>query len=104
MTGQMDRRELIKTSTVIGAMTFGPSLTAFSKPELLTKKIPKTGEPLPAIGMGTWISFNVGGSKKLKDFYSYLENSCHSYSNYSPSKKSYQHKVSYIHCQFLVKD
>ncbi|MBK1632188.1 aldo/keto reductase [Thiohalocapsa halophila] len=26
----------------------------------LTKPIPASGEPLPAIGMGTWITFNVG--------------------------------------------
>jgi diketogulonate reductase-like aldo/keto reductase len=26
----------------------------------LTKRIPSSGEPLPVIGMGTWITFNVG--------------------------------------------
>ena len=32
---------------------------AVDKP-LLTKPIPKTGEHVPAIGMGSWITFNVG--------------------------------------------
>jgi hypothetical protein len=26
----------------------------------LTKPIPGSGEPLPVIGMGTWVTFNVG--------------------------------------------
>ena len=33
----------------------------------LLKQIPSTGEIIPSIGMGTWISFNVGGSKRLRN-------------------------------------
>jgi diketogulonate reductase-like aldo/keto reductase len=33
----------------------------------LTKPIPKTGEALPVIGLGTWISFNVGRDTALLD-------------------------------------
>ncbi len=40
--------------------------TLKSKPTLLMKPIPSTGELIPAIGMGTWISFNVGKNKKLR--------------------------------------
>src|SRR5215217_8986720 len=32
-----------------------------------TKPIPSTGEPLPVVGLGTWITFNVGNDPKLKD-------------------------------------
>jgi diketogulonate reductase-like aldo/keto reductase len=32
-----------------------------------TKPIPSTGEPLPVIGLGTWITFNVGRDQKLLD-------------------------------------
>ena len=32
----------------------------------ITKKIPSSGELIPVIGMGTWITFNVGGSQKLR--------------------------------------
>jgi diketogulonate reductase-like aldo/keto reductase len=27
---------------------------------LITRAVPATGEPMPAVGMGTWITFNVG--------------------------------------------
>src|SRR5262245_6500238 len=32
-----------------------------------TKPVPSTGEPLPMIGLGTWITFNVGRDQKLLD-------------------------------------
>jgi len=31
-----------------------------------TKPIPKTGEPIPVIGMGTWITFNIGNVEHLR--------------------------------------
>lgn len=31
----------------------------------ITRPIPSSGEPLPAIGMGTWRTFNVGGDQRL---------------------------------------
>jgi diketogulonate reductase-like aldo/keto reductase len=31
-----------------------------------TKPIPSTGEPLPAIGMGSWITFDVGDDKEAR--------------------------------------
>ena len=33
----------------------------------ITRAIPATGERLPVIGMGTWITFNVGSSGRLRD-------------------------------------
>lgn len=39
---------------------------AAAAPAPLTKPIPATGEPLPVIGMGTWITFNVGGDPDLR--------------------------------------
>ena len=36
------------------------SAYAQSLPPTLTKAIPKTGERLPAVGLGSWITFNVG--------------------------------------------
>ena len=41
--------------------------SVFAKPnELLTKPIPSTGERLPVVGMGTWITFNVPADPKLR--------------------------------------
>lgn len=34
---------------------------------ILTRAIPSTGENIPVLGMGTWITFNVGGSTRLRD-------------------------------------
>ncbi|MEE8392873.1 MAG: aldo/keto reductase, partial [Rhodospirillales bacterium] len=34
---------------------------------LLTKAIPATGEQIPVIGMGSWLTFNVGSAKFLRD-------------------------------------
>ena len=34
---------------------------------LLQRAIPASGEPMPVIGMGSWITFNVGDDKGLRD-------------------------------------
>src|SRR5262245_52813758 len=34
---------------------------------VLTKPIPSSGEQLPAVGLGSWITFNVGDDAELKD-------------------------------------
>src|SRR5512145_1392650 len=33
----------------------------------LTRPIPSSGETLPAVGLGTWITFNVGNDRALRD-------------------------------------
>lgn len=38
-----------------------------AQPAVLTKPIPKSGARIPAVGMGTWITFNVGDDRKLRD-------------------------------------
>jgi diketogulonate reductase-like aldo/keto reductase len=40
--------------------------TASRKRNVITKSIPASGAQLPAIGMGTWITFNVGPSEHLR--------------------------------------
>jgi aryl-alcohol dehydrogenase-like predicted oxidoreductase len=34
-----------------------------------TRRIPSTGEIIPIVGLGTWITFNVGDDPALKDEY-----------------------------------
>ncbi|MEQ8355144.1 MAG: aldo/keto reductase [Kiloniellaceae bacterium] len=33
----------------------------------ISRIVPATGEALPVIGMGSWITFNVGGARRLRD-------------------------------------
>src|SRR5262245_22009071 len=33
---------------------------------ILKKASPSTGEQIPTVGLGTWITFNVGGDEKLR--------------------------------------
>lgn len=33
----------------------------------MTRPIPSTGEAVPAVGLGTWITFNVGDDEELRD-------------------------------------
>ena len=48
-----------------GALVFGgPAAMADS---LIKKPIPKTGELLPAIGLGTWQTFDVGAAKAARE-------------------------------------
>ncbi len=35
-------------------------------PKPLSKRIPATGEPVPAVGLGSWITFNVGDDPVLR--------------------------------------
>ena len=52
------------------AAAAGPLLSGLSlaaPAARLTRTVPSTGQTIPAVGMGTWITFNVGASRKLRD-------------------------------------
>jgi diketogulonate reductase-like aldo/keto reductase len=51
----MQRRELIAAA---GACLAGAARAQAPQP-LLTRQIPKTGEAIPAVGLGTWLTFDV---------------------------------------------
>lgn len=56
----MNRRHFLALGgAVLGALGSGLS-HATATPALLRKPIPSTGERIPAIGMGTWVTFNIG--------------------------------------------
>ena len=66
--GKLDRR------TLLGALAAGVAAAALRPFEALadtaaplTKPIPSTGEQLPLLGLGTWITFNVGDDAELRD-------------------------------------
>jgi len=50
----------------LGVPFAGSQAAAASPATVLTRSIPSSGEQIPAIGMGTWITFNVGNSTALR--------------------------------------
>jgi diketogulonate reductase-like aldo/keto reductase len=65
MPPRVDRRTLL--GLMAAAATLRPAHGAVLQEPALTKPIPSTGEPLPVIGLGTWITFNVGDDRVLRD-------------------------------------
>src|SRR6476660_2050110 len=63
----LTRRAFVGSMTGFGATTalpaFGQGPTSGA---ILKKAIPSTGEQIPAIGLGTWITFNVGNDERLR--------------------------------------
>ncbi len=66
-----NRRNILKSlaaATIAGGATgfsFKPSNAAGSSPIL--RRIPSSGETIPAVGLGSWITFNVGNDPALLD-------------------------------------
>jgi diketogulonate reductase-like aldo/keto reductase len=67
-------RSTLDRRTLIGALAAGAAAAALRPLEALartaaplTKPIPSTGEQLPLVGLGTWITFNVGDDPELRD-------------------------------------
>ncbi|MBK1696315.1 aldo/keto reductase [Rhodovibrio salinarum] len=62
------RRQFLATTAAAAlAPTFGPELARAASQGIHTRAIPSSGERIPAVGMGTWITFNVGGSTQLRE-------------------------------------
>jgi aryl-alcohol dehydrogenase-like predicted oxidoreductase len=57
------RREVLAAG-LGGAMLLGAAPPQEVKRTMLTRPIPRTGEQLPVIGLGTWQTFNVGADPK----------------------------------------
>lgn len=64
----LTRRSLLTSAAAAAALPFLPlpSARAQEAAPLLRRPIPSTGEEIPAVGMGTWITFNVGSSEALR--------------------------------------
>ena len=61
--GMMTRRDLLITLAGMGAGLVGRN--AFGAPAAaIQRKIPRTGEKLPAVGLGTYDAFDVGSSER----------------------------------------
>ena len=62
----LSRRQLLASAAACGLAAALP-LPGEASTAPLTRPIPKTGEALPAVGMGTWITFNVGQDQAMRD-------------------------------------
>ncbi len=59
------RRAFLASMAALGlAVELGRGRKSAASRPVLTKPIPATGERLPVIGMGSWLTFDVGDSKK----------------------------------------
>jgi len=61
----ISRRQILKYSSGIALQSL--ALSSFASETAALKTIPSTGEEIPSVGMGTWITFNVGDNTALRD-------------------------------------
>jgi diketogulonate reductase-like aldo/keto reductase len=57
---EVSRRAFLGSLAALAALRGRPARAAGALGPMLTKKIPVSGEEVPVIGMGSWITFNVG--------------------------------------------
>lgn len=61
----VDRRVFLKALTAGGCVVALLPSAAVAEP-LMTRMVPKSGEPIPMIGLGSWITLNVGSNPALR--------------------------------------
>ena len=65
---ELSRRAVLASLAALGAsVPLAVSVLAAAPNPILKRAIPATGEELPAIGMGSWQTFSVGGNRALRD-------------------------------------
>lgn len=63
----INRREAVALIAGAGALAGLPYRVSAQGASVLTKPIPSSGEELPVVGLGSWITFNVGDDTQLRD-------------------------------------
>jgi len=63
----LGRREAIRLIGAIGAAPLLWPLTATAEEGSGMRKIPSSGEAIPAVGLGSWMTFNVGSDQRLRN-------------------------------------
>ena len=67
---ELSRRDVVRSLGAVAAASAVPSVELGSAwaaaAPVLTRAIPATGEKVPAVGMGTWITFNVGRDRQRR--------------------------------------
>jgi diketogulonate reductase-like aldo/keto reductase len=68
MTYRHPTRRTVLTTGMALVASVGPRLAPRAQAlQAVTRRIPSTGELIPAVGLGTWITFNVGNDPVLRD-------------------------------------
>ena len=62
----IDRRDALRLIATASATALAPPAFAQTAP-VLTRQIPSSGEALPLVGLGSWITFNVGNDREARD-------------------------------------
>jgi diketogulonate reductase-like aldo/keto reductase len=66
-TPSPSRRTILRGLAATGLATLLPPSRARAQPApVLTKPIPSTNEPLPVVGLGSWVTFNVGDGEEAR--------------------------------------
>jgi diketogulonate reductase-like aldo/keto reductase len=64
----LSRRRLLRSLAATGAAAiFPPPIASAQRGALLTRPIPSSREELPLVGLGSWITFNVGNDPVARD-------------------------------------
>jgi diketogulonate reductase-like aldo/keto reductase len=61
------RRQAVAILGAAAAATLLKPFAGLAQTQIITRAIPSTGESIPVVGLGTWITFNVGDDPELRD-------------------------------------
>ena len=61
------RRAVLRAMAATAAAALFRPLSALAHAAPITRPIPSSGEQLPVVGLGTWITFNVGDDAELRE-------------------------------------
>src|SRR5215203_5825536 len=63
----ISRRDLVGGAAAAAATALLPRTATSQHSPILAKRIPSTGEELPLVGLGSWITFNVGNDSVARN-------------------------------------
>jgi diketogulonate reductase-like aldo/keto reductase len=61
------RRTILRSLAAAASASLWPGWGSAQQAAVLTRAIPSTGEAVPLVGLGTWITFNVGNDRAARD-------------------------------------
>jgi diketogulonate reductase-like aldo/keto reductase len=65
---RLSRRKLLRSFAAAGAAAMlGPQVASSQQRAILARPIPSSGEAMPVVGLGSWITFNIGDDIVARD-------------------------------------